>query len=60
MLPISENPGAPPTVGWVGTEGVKPAGKPGVPGLEADLGASSLWVKGCRCCGGGWLQVRGL
>lgn len=26
---LSEDPGAPPTVGGVGTEGVKAAGKPG-------------------------------
>lgn len=42
-----------PQVGWAGTEGVNPTGKPGVPGLEADPGASFLPVKGCVCCGGG-------
>lgn len=47
MPPVSDSPGTPPTVGWVGTEGVKPAGKPGVSDLEAEPGASSLLGEGC-------------
>lgn len=48
----SEDLGAPPIVGWVGTERVKPGGKIEVPGLEADPGASVLLVKGCCSCEG--------
>lgn len=42
LPPLREDTGAPPTVGGVGTERVKPAGKSGAPSLGADPGASSL------------------
>ena len=60
MQPVYGNPGTPPTVGCVGTEGVKLAGKPGVPDLEAEPGASSLLGKGYGRCRGGRWQVRDL
>ncbi|KAF5921596.1 hypothetical protein HPG69_012766 [Diceros bicornis minor] len=53
LPPLSEDPGAPPTVGGVSTEGVKLAGKSGAPGVGGGSWGSPLLVRECGCCGEG-------